>query len=410
MGHQAGGVGHGVVILRLPLVDHLHPVGVLLLLNKGEHPAQDIADITDNGKIHIHVLAQLTGVDIDLDDGGVLGKGLGVQGHAVRKAGAQCDQHVTVRDRPVGGVAAVHSDHADVHRVTVGHNACSHQSIGGGDLRLVDQVTQGLAGSRAPHAAAKIDQRALGRIDDIGGPLDLLFVVGGHGADLLRLLGSELTDSSGDILGDIHQHRALAATLRNAERRTHGVGQLFYLAHREVVLGDGHRDALDVRLLKAVLAQTGGRHIAGKGDHGHGVHVGSGNAGDQIGGTRAAGGQHHAGAARCAGIAIGRMRSALLVGGQHMVDAVRILIQLVVQVQHSTAGIAEDGVHALFAEDFNKNLRTIQLHGKLLLFLFLLHSQQNFPQTRHFSHLAFRFERWVNYTINRAFVNRRFVK
>ena len=93
-----------------------------------------------------------TGVDIDLDDGGVLGKGLGVQGHAVRKAGAQCDQHVTVRDRPVGGVAAVHSDHADVHRVTVGHNACGHQGIGGGDLRLVDQVTQGLAGSRAPQS------------------------------------------------------------------------------------------------------------------------------------------------------------------------------------------------------------------------------------------------------------------
>ena len=262
-----------MVILRLPLVDHLHPVGVLLLLNEGEHPAQNVADITGNGKIHIHVLAQLTGVDIDLDDGGVLGKGLGVQGHAVRKAGAQCDQHVTICDRPVGGVAAVHSDHADVHRVTVGHNACGHQGIGGGDLRLVDQVTQGLAGSRAPHAAAKIDQRALGRVDDIGGPLDLLFVVGGHGADLLRLLGGELADSGSDILGDIHQHRALAAALRNAERRTHGVGQLFYLAHREVVLGDGHRNALDIRLLKAVLAQTGGRHIAGKGDHGHGVHV-----------------------------------------------------------------------------------------------------------------------------------------
>ena len=45
----------------------------------------------------------------------------------------------------------------------------------------LDQVTQGLAGSRAPHAAAEIDQRALGRVDDIGGPLDLLFVVGGHG-------------------------------------------------------------------------------------------------------------------------------------------------------------------------------------------------------------------------------------
>ena len=38
MGHQAGSVGHRVVILRLPLVDHLHPVGVLLLLDGGSIP------------------------------------------------------------------------------------------------------------------------------------------------------------------------------------------------------------------------------------------------------------------------------------------------------------------------------------------------------------------------------------
>ena len=125
------------------------------------------------------------------------------------------------------------------------------------------------------------------------------------------------------------------------------------------MLGNGHRDALNVGFLKAVLTKARRGYVAGEGHHGHRVHIGCGNAGDQIGGTRAAGGQHHAGAARCAGIAIGRMRSALLVGGQYMVDAVRILIQLVVQVQHSTAGVAEDGVHALFAENFNKNLRTI---------------------------------------------------
>ena len=134
------------------------------------------------------------------------------------------------------------------------------------------------------------------------------------------------------------------------------------------MLGDGHRDALDVRLLKAVLAQTGGRHIAGKGDHGHGVHVGSGNAGDQIGGTRAAGGQHHAGAAGGTGVTVGCVGSALLVCREHMGDAVGILIQLIVKIQHCTAGIAKNGIHALLTKNLHKNLRTVQLHGELLLF------------------------------------------
>ena len=135
------------------------------------------------------------------------------------------------------------------------------------------------------------------------------------------------------------------------------------------MLGDGHGDALDVSFLKAVRAQTCGGHVAGEGNHGHRVHIGGGNAGDQIGSTRAAGGQHHAGAAGGTGIAVCRMGRALLVGGKHMGDAVGILIQFIIKVQHCAAGIAKKGIHALFAEDLDKNLGTIQLHGALLLFL-----------------------------------------
>ena len=109
-------------------------------------------------------------------------------------------------------------------------------------------------------------------------------------------------------------------------------------------------------------------HVAGEGHHGHRVHIGRGNAGDQIGGTRAAGSQHHAGAAGGAGIAVCRVGRALLVGGEHMGDAVRIFVQLIVKVQHCAAGITKKGVHALLAEDLHKNLRTIQLHGEFLLF------------------------------------------
>ena len=258
-----------MVILCLPALDHLHPFRVLGGLDLGQHGVQHIGCIAHDGKIHIHVLAQFAGVNIDLDDGSVFGKGLGVQRHAVGKAGAHRDEHVALCHRPVGGVAAVHPQHAQIHRVTVGHNACGHQGVGGGDLRLVQQIPQRLAAGCAAHAAAKVHQRTLCGVDEIGRPVHLLFIIGSHGADGLRLLGGELAHRCGHVLGDIHQHRALAAALRNAESCPHGVSQVLYPAHREVMLCDGHCDALDVRFLKAVLANAAGGHVAGKGHHGH---------------------------------------------------------------------------------------------------------------------------------------------
>ncbi len=381
MGHQAGGIGHRVVILCLPLADHLHPVGMFLLLNHGEHPLQHVSGVTHDGEVNIHILAHLAGVDIDLDNGGVLCKRFGVQGHTVGEAGTHCQQNVTVGYSPVGGVAAMHTHHADVHGVAVGHDACGHQGIGSGDLCLFQQLPEGLAAGCRADAAAEVDQRTFGRVEDLCRPLDLLLIEGGHGADGFRLFRGELAHCSGDILGDIHQHRALAAALGDAEGRAHGVGQVFHPAHREIVLGDGHRDALDVSFLEAVPAQRTGGHIAGEGHHGHRVHIGSGNAGDEVGGTRAAGGQHHAGASGGAGVAVRRMGRALFVSRQHMGDAVGILIQLVVEVEHCAAGVAKDGIHSLLTEHLHKDLRTVQLHGEFLLFPVLFPLFYTFPHT-----------------------------
>ena len=345
-----------MVILCLPLADHGHPVGVLLFLDLGEHGVEDVGGIAGDGKVHIHVLAQLAGVNVDLNDRCVLCKGLGVQSHTVREASAHRDEDITIRHRPVGGVAAVHSHHTDVHGVAIGHNACRHQGVGSGDLRLVDEVAQGLAGGRRADTAAKVNQRPLCRVDEVRRPLDLLCIKSGHRADGLRLFGGKLADRRSHVLGDIHQHGTLAAALCNAERGPHGVGQVFHPAHREIVLGNGHRNALNVSFLEAVLAQTAGDNVARKGHHGYGIHVGRGNAGDQVGSTRAAGGQHHTGAARCAGVAIRCMGRALLVGCQHMGDSVGVLIQFIVKVEHRAAGIAKDGIHALLTKDLYKNL------------------------------------------------------
>ena len=129
------------------------------------------------------------------------------------------------------------------------------------------------------------------------------------------------------------------------------------------MLGDRHRDALDISLLEGVPAQQRGGHVAGEGNHRHAVHIGGGNAGDKVGGTGAAGGKHHAGAACGAGVAVRRVGRALLMRGQHMADAVGIFIKLIIQIQHGTAGVAEQGVHALLNQHLNENLRTGKFHG-----------------------------------------------
>ena len=240
--------------------------------------------------------------------------------------------------------------------LAVAQHTGGHQGVGGGDVGLGQQVAQGLAAHRTAHTAAEVDDGALGLVDHGGRFLHVLLIIRGNGADQLRLFGGELADRGGDVLGDVHQHRAFAAGLGNAESRTHRVGQILDPAHGVVMFGDRHRDALDVGFLEGVLAQQGGGHVAGEGDHGHAVHVGGGDAGDQVGGTGAAGGQHHAGAARGAGVTVGRMGSALLVGGQHVADSVRIFVQLIVKIQNRAAGVAEQGIHALLDQDLDEDL------------------------------------------------------
>ncbi len=61
------------------------------------------------------------------------------------------------------------------------------------------------------------------------------------------------------------------------------------LAHQEVVLGHGQRDARDVDLLEGVLADERAGHVAGDGDHGDGVELRGGDARDQVGGAGAGG-------------------------------------------------------------------------------------------------------------------------
>lgn len=57
-------------------------------------------------------------------------------------------------------------------------------------------------------------------------------------------------------------------------------------AFTEVVLGDRHRDTRDVGFLEAVGADEMAGHLTGDRDHRDRVHLGVGERGHQVGGTR----------------------------------------------------------------------------------------------------------------------------
>ena len=76
----------------------------------------------------------------------------------------------------------------------------------------------------------------------------------------------------------------------------------------------------------------------------------------QVRGTGTGSRQDDAYLARCAGIAVRRVRRALFVGCQHVGDALLIFIQLIVDLQHLAAGISENMSNALLDEGLDNDL------------------------------------------------------
>ena len=283
---------------------------------------------------------------------------------AVVEAGAYGDQHVGLVHRHVGLVGAMHAQHAQEARVRHGEGAQAHEGAGDGVAEEVDQFPQGLGGLAEDDAAAGVDHRALGLEQDVHRLADLARValgrrVVGAELDLLRVMVGNLDVGVGDVLGDVHQHRAGATGGGDVEGLADGQGQVVDIAHQKVVLDTGAGDADRVNLLEGVAADDRGRHLPGEDHHGDGVHVGGGDAGNGVGGPGSRGDQGDAAAAGGAGIAVGAMGGGLLVADQDVLDLV-LLEQGVIGMEHGAPGIPEDILHALIDQRLNDDLGSTQ--------------------------------------------------
>lgn len=94
-------------------------------------------------------------------------------GHAVREARANGDEKVALGDGHVGVLGAVHAHGAEVERVGAAHGTLAHEGGHHGDLHALGKLGELGAGVAGHDAAAGVEQRPLGLLNELGGLLDL---------------------------------------------------------------------------------------------------------------------------------------------------------------------------------------------------------------------------------------------
>ena len=88
------------------------PIGVAVLgqalVEQSQHPLGRADDVV----VGEDILVNLRPVDVDVDDSGLAGEGVGLEGHPVGEPAAHGDEQVALAAGHVAGPGAVHTDHA----------------------------------------------------------------------------------------------------------------------------------------------------------------------------------------------------------------------------------------------------------------------------------------------------------
>ena len=226
------------------------------------------------------------------------------------------------------------------------------------------ELVELLRAVRQHDAAPGIEHRLLGVEDHVQGPGHLpgIGMVGGVVALDLDGLG-KLGHGAGltHILGQVHQHRPRPPGPGDMKGLVYRLGQILDVLDQVVVLGAGPGDAHDVHLLKGVVADQGGGHLAGEHHDGDGVQVGRGNARHRVGGAGARGDQGHPHLGRGPGIAVRGVDRSLFVAYQDMPDAGGP-VQFVIDIEDHPAGVTEDVLDSLPLQAFHQNLGAGHFH------------------------------------------------
>ena len=353
--------------IATPFVDLLPPgiqrrlVRLLAdFLEDTEHFAEHAVDRADNRHVGLDHLGDRRRVDVDVDDLGVRAELGRAVDHTVVEACAHSEDHVGVVHGHVGGVAAVHAEHAEELAVGTREATEAHQGIGDRQVQRLGNFGQGFGATAEDHATAGVDDRALGRQQHFGSLADLAGVATDRRAvgaqlDLFRVDVFELLSRVGHIFWNVDHDWTWTTGLRQVESFFQNFRDLGRILDHEAVLHDRPRDTDHVSFLEGIGAHHGARHLAGQNDHRNRVHVGGGNTGNGIGCARTGGYQHHTGLAGGASVTVRHMGGRLLVTNQDVFHF-RFFEQCVVNMQESTTRVPVDVLNAFVTQEADDHL------------------------------------------------------
>ena len=305
----------------------------------------DVGQVPDDRDVGGADLGDLGGVDVDVDHRGLGGEGVRLAGDPVIEAGSQADDDVGPLQGPDGGHSAVHAGHPQVERVLAGHDVQGGQGGDEGRSDELDELGELLGGNLRPvQPAAQVEDGSLGSGDHLGGLGQAPLVGLARQAVAGKVTGRGPHELGGPllgILGDVDEDRAGASGGGDVEGLGHARDDVLGTGDEEGVLDEGHRGPDDVGLLEGVRPDSAASDLPGDGQHGHRVHVGVTDGGDEVGGSRAGGGDAHPGATGDHGVSLGGMTSTLLVAHQDVTD-LRRGEQGVVEGQDGAARHPED--------------------------------------------------------------------
>src|SRR5690606_35668953 len=121
-----------------------------------DHLGQHAVHRTDDRNVGLDGLGDGRRVDVDVDDLGVRAELGRAVDHAVIETGADGQDHVGMVHGHVGGVTAVHAQHADELAITARIAAQTHQGVGNRQVEHACQLGELGGGVAQDHATARV--------------------------------------------------------------------------------------------------------------------------------------------------------------------------------------------------------------------------------------------------------------
>ena len=341
--------------LTLHLVERLERVTprlVVILIQQGCDSWQRLLTVGHHSHIGLHVLVDLTAVDIEMDDFGLLGIGLQIARHTVAEAHADGNEHIALLLLQIDGIVAVHAQHAHIERMVGRKGRKPQHRTTCGDVGFFQELNQFALCIAEFDPLPHKGQRLLGIVDELGSLTDSLSIelrirhIGTHEADLAGL-PVDLLDLR--VLGKVEHHRTRTTRTGDVERTAHSPRHILSMTDLIAPLRDRLRHTYEVDLLKGIGTQGANGHLTGNHHNRRRVEHGISDTRQRVGDTRATGHQGDTHLTRYAGITLGSMGSSLLVTHEDMVETLLLttgVVEKCVVDGHDTAtGVSEDGLH-----------------------------------------------------------------